>query len=607
MGFQAWITIAAVLGVMLAMAFTNLAADLVLGGAVLVLLLAGVLTPEEAARGMGQPLVLSIGVLFIIGAGIRETGAGHLLGELLLGRPKTTRQAIARVTFAPAFFSAFMNNTPLVAMMIPVVQDWSRKAGFSASKLLLPMNYAVVLGGCCSLIGTSTNLVVKGQLDDYTRRIEAKPTDSGVPFHLSQMRLGMFTVAAVGAPAAVAGILFVLAVGPAVLPNRTPAMTAVGDPREYTVEMLVPEGSSLVGKNIEQAGLRSLPGVYLAEIDRNGAVFSAVSPMFYLQTGDRLVFVGQVDSVADLQKTRGLLPATDQVFKLDTHRGDRCLVEAVVSNSCPNVGQTIRDGRFRSIYQAVVIAVAREGERLRGKIGDIVLRAGDTLLLETSPSFEEQHRSSRDFFLIRRLEDAYIPRHDRAWLALALLVGMVAVVSMNDKWLMAAAMVAALLMVLLGCCSLNSARKSIDWSTLASIAASFGLAAAVSKSGLDTAMAEIVNRVSLGNPYAALAGIYLMTLITTEILTNNAAALLMFPFAMATAAKLGVVNPMSFIVTVMMAASAAFATPFGYQTNLMVYGPGGYRFSDYLRLGIPLDILVGLIAVALAPLVWPFK
>jgi di/tricarboxylate transporter len=317
------------------------------------------------------------------------------------------------------------------------------------------------------------------------------------------------------------------------------------------------------------------------------------------------VFVGVVESVVDLQKIRGLVPATDQVFKLTAPRATRCLIEAVVSSSCPLVGKTIRDGRFRSNYNAAVIAVARDGERIQKKIGDIVLRPGDTLLLEAHPSFADQQRNSRDFYLVSRLEDSQPPRHDRAFIAVAILLGMVLAVSLTQIGMFKASILAAGLMLFTRCCTVTVARRSVDWEVLLAIAASFAIGDALEKTKAADMIAGGLIQLTLDSPWATLAVVYFVTLVVTELITNNAAAALMFPMAIATAKNLDV-SYMPFVIVVMMAASAGFATPIGYQTNLMVYGPGGYRFSDYVKIGVPLDILIGVITVALAPLVWKF-
>lgn len=618
MGFEAWFTLAVVFLVLGLLTATHLAPDLVLVSGLSILLVFGILTPSEALAGFSNEGMITVGVLFVVATGVVETGGVALIAARLFGQPKSVADATRRLMAPTAILSGLMNNTPLVAMLIPAVNDWAKHHRISPSKLMIPLSYAAILGGTCTLIGTSTNLVVNGFL---IRAHEAQVAADGVS--RLPRGLGIFEITWVGLPCALAGIAFLLLIGPRLLPDRQPSIATASDPRQYTVEMLVEPGSPLVGKSIEDAGLRHLTGLYLAEIDREGTVLAAVGPEQRLRANDRLVFVGIVDSVRELQKIRGLVPATDQVFKLDSPRSDRCLIEAVVSKSCPVVGKTIRDGRFRSVYNAVVIAVARHGERVRGKIGDIVLRAGDILLLEGHASFVNQNRNSRQFFLVSRVEDSTPPRFEKAAVALTILLGMIAVVTATEgfgpiaiAWgestislgavsMLEAAVVAAGLMILTRCCRTEQARRSIDWQVLLAIAASFGIGQALEKTGAADGITQGIISVVGGSPWLSLVAIYGVTLAVTELVTNNAAAALMFPFALLTAQNLDA-NPIPFIVAVMMAASAGFATPIGYQTNLMVYGPGGYRFSDYLKIGIPLDLLVWAITVLVAPLVWPF-
>jgi di/tricarboxylate transporter len=416
----------------------------------------------------------------------------------------------------------------------------------------------------------------------------------------------MFDITWLGVPLLVIGMGYLIVASKTLLVDRRPAMSASDDPRQYSLEMLVEPGSPLVGKSIERAGLRGLEGLFLMEIDRDGHVIAAVAPSERLEAGDRLVFVGVVDSVLELQKIRGLRPATDQVFKLDDPRSERVLVEAVVSTSCPLVGRTIREGRFRSTYDAVVIAVARDGERLQMKIGDIRLEPGDTLLLEASPRFIDRQRSSRHFYLVSQVADFAPPRHDRAWIALTVLFAMVLAATMGLVPMVAAALAAAAAVLTTGCVSATDARRSIEWESLLLIAASFGLAHALEKTGLDELVARSALDAAGDGPHLALAAVYLITMFATELMSNNAAAVLMFPIAWQAAADLSV-NPLPFVMAVTVAASCGFATPMGYQTNLMIYGPGGYRFSDYIRFGGPLNLIVMAVTIILAPLIWPFS
>jgi di/tricarboxylate transporter len=575
--------------VIYALVYLRSSPDLVLWGGLTVLLLAGVVEPREALAGFANEGLIAVAVLFVVAEGLRQTGGINFLGQRLLGQPKSIRSALWRVMLPTAVMSAFMNNTPVVAMTLPLVSDWAKRMRFSVTHLLLPLSYAAILGGLCTLVGTSTTLVVNGLL--------LREPDAA--------HLGMFDIAWVGIPVLAAGLVYTIVCTKWMLPERKPAITQFEDPREYAVEMIIESHSPLVGQTIEEAGLRHLPGMYLVEIDRDGHVLAAVSSSERLRANDRLVFVGIVESVVDLQKIPGLKPATDQLFKLEGPRSERCMIEAVVSNSCPFIRTTIRAARFRSHYNAAVIAVARNGQRVRKKIGDIELLAGDTLLLEAHPSFLELQRNSRDFFLVSRVEDSTPPRHERAWIARLILAGMVLVVATELLSILQAGMLAAGLMIVTGCLSGAEARRSVDWSVLLTIAAGLGIGAAMKQSEAARLVANGVIGLAGQNRYAVLAIVYAMTMIFTNLITAKAAAVLFFPIAMAAARGVGA-DVMPFAIAVMIAAAASFATPIGYQTNLMVYGPGGYRFSDYLRIGVPLSLMTAVITVALTPVFWPF-
>ncbi|MGD8495567.1 MAG: SLC13 family permease [Gemmatimonadales bacterium] len=589
MSADGWITIAVVGFTVLGLAATRIPADLVFAAALTLLLLTGVLSPNEAFAGLGNPGLVTVAVLYVVVSGLVQTGAAYAIGARLLGRPETERLARLRLIVPVASLSAFLNNTPVVAMMVPVVEEWSRRIRIPVSKLMIPLSYAAILGGTCTLIGTSTNLVVNGLVLERT----------------SLGSFGFFDIAALGLPAAILGTAYLVVVGRWLLPDREAPFASPAAVREYTIELLLEPSSPLVGKTVEAAGLRSLPGAFLAEIERADTILPAVPPTEQLQAGDRLLFVGAVDSMADLMRVRGLVPVPDQLDKLSVPRPERSLVEVVVSESCPAVRRTIRAGRFRTLYDAVVLAVARDGQRLPGKVGDITLRVGDTLLLETRPSFLEQHRNSRDFLLVSEVRGHAVPRHDRAWIAALVLGGMVVAAATGLLSMLEAALVAAGLMIVTRCTTGSDARASVDWSVLVVIGAALGLGQAMDASGAAAAIAAWWLGLAGGSPWLALAAVYVLTAGFTELITNNAAAVLVFPVAQATAAGLGV-SLWPFVAVLMMAASASFATPIGYQTNLMVYGPGGYRFSDYLRIGLPLNLLVGTLTVLLAPLIWPF-
>lgn len=590
MGFDAWMTVAIVAGTVAMLVGTRFAPDVILVGALTLLMVSGVLTPESALLGLANPGLATVGALYVVAAGLVDTGAIHLLGSRLLGRPGSVASAQVRMMLPVTGLSAFLNNTPVVAMMVPFVEEWSRRCRIPVSRLMIPLSFAAIFGGLCTIIGTSTNLIVNGMLIDST----------------GSAGFGFFEIGALGAPLALAGTLYVIGTTRWLLPDRSSPLREPEQVREYTLEMLVETGSSLIGRNLEEAGLRNLPGAFLAEIERGGTVLPAVSPRVRLQAGDRLLFVGVVESVVELVRVRGLVPAPDQLFKLDAPRAERRFFEVVVSRSSPMVGRTIREGEFRTRYDAVVIAVARNGARVRGKVGDIEIRTGDTLLLESRPSFITRQRNSRDFLLVSEVRDASLPRYERAWTAIAVLAVMVAAAASGLLTMLEAALVAAGVMIVTRCTSAAGARNRVDWSVLIVIGASLGLGQAMATSGAADSIARWWIALAGDSPWLALLAVYAVTSAFTELITNNAAAVLVFPIAEATAQGLGV-SLWPFVAVVMMAASASFATPIGYQTNLMVYGPGGYRFSDYFRIGGPLNVLIGALAVLLAPLIWPFS
>lgn len=600
MHWEAWFTLAVVVLVFAGMAANVGAPDVLLVAGTLAVTVAGVITPKEAFAGFANEGMLTVAALFVVVAGLRETGALDMLGNRMLGRAKTLQAALVRMAIVVPGVSAFLNNTPIVAMMLPIVTDWCRKNRVSPSRLLIPLSFFTVLGGMITLIGTSTNLVVSG-LTKEAAAAHPAAREGLRPFSL-------FEIAPLGVPLTVAGILYILLVARRLLPDRKDLLEQLGETaREYLVDMLVQPGCRLAGRSVEEAGLRHLPGLFLIEIARAGQIIAPVSPDEILREGDRLTFTGVVSSIVDLERIPGLVPATDDSYATDAvQRRAQRLCEAVLSPTSPLVGKTIRDADFRALYNAAVVAVHRGGARLTGRVGDIVLRPGDTLLLQAGAHFARAHRNDPNFILVSRVEDARPVRHDRAPLALGLLALLIALMVTGVVDVVVAAFLAAAGMIATRCISSSDARESVDWQTLITIAAAFGLGKALEKSGAAQEIAGLLIRgTEFLGPSGALAAIYLVTMLFTEAITNNAAAALMFPFSVAAAEQLGVsVRP--FIVALMFAASLAFATPIGYQTNMMVYGPGGYRFSDFTKIGLPLNLLLWLLAVLLIPRIWPF-
>lgn len=561
----------------------RIASDLVMAGGISLLVLTGSLSPKDAFSGLASPSILTIALLLVVSQGVIETGLVQWVGPALFGRAKSVTVAQARLMLPVAAISAFINNTPLVAMCIPVVQDFAKRTKIAPGKLFIPLTYAATLGGVCSLIGTSTNLVVNEMW-----------TKSG------RESFQLFDIAPVGIPVALVGIGYILLAGRWLLPETGKLELANTDPRSYTVEMLV-SGSPIAGKSVEAANLRGLEGLYLAEVARGDEIIAPVEPTTLLQANDRLFFVGDVASVVQLQKLRGLSPATNQVKKLGRDRFRQFLVEAVVSDTSPLLGKTLRESRFRNVYGAVVIAIARNGARIENvKLGTVVLKQGDVLLLETKEAFMNAYGSSREFLLVRRIEDSEPVRHERAPIAGLILLGVIVTATFQPFGfeMFHAALLGAGLMIATRCCTGTQARRALNVRLIFVIAGSIALGLALEKSGTAGYFAGKLVALSQGNMLATIAALYFATFVLTELLSNATAAALVFPIALqAATAETGGFDPKYAAIIVMIGASASFATPIGYQTNLMVQGPGGYRFSDYMKIGIPLGILTGAVAV----------
>jgi di/tricarboxylate transporter len=588
MDWQGWFTLAVVALTLAAMVREIAGPDLIMMAGLFALAAAGVLSPAETFSGFANPALAAVGVLFVVSAGLRETGALDATVGRLFQRARSERGGLARICPPVAVMSAFLNNAPIVAMMTPVVIDWTRRRGLSPSRLLIPLSYASILGSVTTVIGTSTTLTVAGLV-----------LESGMP------EIGFFELAPVGVPIALVGLAYLQFAAPRLIPDRRAPTEQLGERRrEYVASMRVEADCELVGQSIEDAGLRQLPGLFLVEIDRGGHVVTPVGPDEVVQAGDELVFAGVVATIVELQRIRGLVPISDGEQPAQLQPEHRML-EAVVSRSSPLVDQSIRAASFRTVYDAAVIAVHRNGEQVPGKIGEIVLAAGDTLLLQGAPGFFRAHRNSPDFYLVSEIAGTETPRYDKAWLAIAILVAMVASAALGLYPISVAAFLAAGALIATRCINGRIARRSVDWSILIVIGAGLGIAAAMDKTGAAAVVAGSIASVSGGlGPIGMLAAVYLVTLILAEMLHHNAAVAIVFPIAVAAAAQIGA-DPRPFVMAVAVAGCCAFASPVTYQTHLIVYGPGGYRFTDFVRTGAPLDLVCAAIALILIPWVWP--
>ena len=590
MTFEIGLILLLLLAVLALLATTRITPDVVMVAAMAVLMMTGVLTPKEALAGFSNAGIITVAVLYVVAAGLKETGAIQFIAHRILGRPSTVRNAQVRMLLPTFLLSSVMNNTAVVAIMIPAIQEWCQRIRISASKLLLPLSYATMISGTLTLIGTSTNLVVDGLLQQHMG-----------------LALGMFELAWLGVPVMIAGGLFLVFFSERLLPDNSSVTEQLEQIRQYAVEVEISLQSPLIGKTITEAGLRNLAHTYLAEIERDQQLLKAVAPETLLQAGDLLRFIGAPEGANELRRMNGLQPAREDVEKLKLASHQRHLVEVVLSQEFPSLGKTIRESAFRTHYKAVILSVSREGERLPGKLGDIRFAVGDTLLLEADQTFVQQYRFRRDFLLTSALNDSTPPDFRKAPIAIGWLVLLVILSSTSILSILEAAILSAGGMLATGCITVARGRRSIDLSVIVAIAASFALGAALTKTGAAISVAQLFLGFGDGplNPWLALALIYIMTSIMTELITNNAAAVLMFPISVAVAEQLGV-SFMPFVIAIMFAASTSFITPLGYQTNLMVYGPGGYRWRDYVRLGLPLNLVVATVSIGLIPLFWAF-
>ncbi len=591
LGWQAWYTGAVVVAMVVALVREWLGPPVILGVALAALLAAGVLTPGQALDGFSNQGLLTIAALFVVAQGVQESGGLVRIALTLLGNSRRHLTAVFRLMVPTVAVSAFLNNTPVVAMFVPVVRGWAIRHDIAPSRLLIPLSYASILGGMCTLVGTSTNLVVSGMMVD--RGFEP---------------IGMFEIGRAGLPIAIAGLAFMLLAGRKLLPSRRDITDQLADERrEYLLEMEVLPECALIGKSIEDAGLRHLKGLYLVHVERGDNVIGPVPPTYVLQAGDRLLFTGLVSTIVELKSIRGLA-AVDETGTLDVRRhggaGDLRLFEVVISPTSPLVGQGIRDAGFRNHYDAAVIAVHRAGARVESKIGDIVLRPGDTLLLEAPSGFARRWYNSVHFYLVSQVGDVRPVRHEKAPFVLVVLGVMIALPALELVPMVVSAIGAAAVFLVARIVPPESARRSIDLAVLVVIAAALGVGKALEITGLAAVLAGlVVDAVSALGPVAVLASVLVLTNLFTELVTNKAAAALFFPVALSAAQQAGA-DPRPFMIAVSVAAAASFATPLGYQTNLIVYGPGGYRYTDFLRVGVFMNLLAVTVAAFAITIGW---
>ena len=581
---ETWFTLFLLVGMSVALVKEWFPTEITVFSVVLAMLLTGIISVEEAFHGFSNPGLISIGLLFVVAGAIYNTGILHQISHHIFGDSnQSPGKALSRVVFPVAGISAFMNNTPVVAIMIPAIRAWAEKHDLAPSRFLIPISYAAILGGMTTLIGTSTNLIVHGLMIEF-----------GLP------GLSLFEISPVGIPVAIVGLIFLVIAGKTLLPERKEPMVELGkNTREFVIALRVTSDYAHIGQTIQQAGLRHLKGLFLFQIERNGQVITPAPPDEVILPGDRLFFTGLPKTILELQKTPGLVLTRDTGFDLKQYDNTRIKAyEAVVSPGSPLVGKNVRESNFRQRYNAVIIAIHRHGERIQQKIGDIVLKPGDTLLLLADRDFRNRYYHSNDFYLVSPSDD--IPSRPRwqAYASIAIFVGMLGLTVFNVFPLVVSALLAVVLMIVLGILRPAEARAAVDFRVLVVIAGAFAISEGIRNSGLAQLIASgIIQIGSVGGALGIVGTLFLVTSAYNTIITSNATAALLFPVGYSVAQATGL-NPHALGIAVAIAAAGSFATPISYQTNMMVYGPGGYRFRDFLRIGIPLQLITALTAVA---------
>jgi di/tricarboxylate transporter len=595
MSWEAWFTLAVIVVTLFLLATERFSAPITMVGAVTVLLVSGVIDSKAALAGFSNEAPVTIAALYVVTGAARATGALDLVAHAVLGREapahaqrRARRKELVRMLVPSSLMSAFVYNTPTVALLAPEAAGWARRTQRSPSWYLMALNAAVIFGGLLTAIGTTTNVVVSGLMTEA---------------HMKPMR--MFEITPIGLPVAIVGVGLLILLSSRLVPTRrSPGEQVSDDIRDFVVEMVVPPGSALAGRTVAEAGLRNLQGVFLVQIDDGDQVIAPVSPEDVLVPGARLTFAGAVNHVLDLQRMPGLVSAEQPHIGLD-RAGRHRFYEVVISPTARLVGSTLAEIGFRARFDGAVLAIHRAGSRVPGKLGGVRLRAGDVLLIVAEPGWGDRARSRGEFSTVSSLQGASLPRRDKAWVVGVTMLAFVVVAATGVLDVISAALVAAIAVVATGVLTPAQARDSVDVNVIVVLAASFGLGNAMADTGLAAEIAhQLVRLCSPAGDVGVLIGVLVSAVIITQLVTNNAVAVIMFPIALAAAHSIHA-DPRTFAFAVAIGASTCFMTPIAYQTNLIVQGMAGYRFADFLPLGTVLVVVTTVLTAILTPMVIP--
>ena len=587
LGFNlyAWITIATVLSMFSVLLFTKLRADLVFLGAIAILFVTGVLNAKEAFSGFSSTSVVIIGVLFVVVAGLTHTGVLQWIVKHLLGQPKSYSKAVIRLMLPVAALSSFLSNTTVVALFVGIVKMWSKKLNISPSKLLIPLSYASGMGGVCTLIGTPPNLIISGLYADST----------GTTMNVLATTIpGLFCL--------FIGVLSIIAMRK-LLPDRKAPEAAFESTSDYTVEFMVPSDNHHIGQTIEEAGLTNVNGGSLIEIVHYDDITSPVPADELIMGGDRLVFAGQIDEILDLKKSHGFVNADHHIFTMSEVSSDRQLRTAYVTFGSSLINTKMGGSTFEKDNNMVLVAVARRGNRIDQSPHEVTLQAGDTLLFECPPNVNihtERLSSQLQFF-----DSAQVPNIGKKTLiSTTIMILMVVLSALNIIPLLQCAFIAAIAMLIFRCCNVDQAMKAINWEILMVFAGSVVLGIAIQKTGIAERLAFGILDVCGTNPIVVMTAICFVGTFITEFISNTAAGAMFFPIMYQAAEKLGY-EPFPFLIALMVSVSSSFATPIGSPTHMLVYGPGGYRFSDFMRIGLLMNLIILAANIIIVNIIYP--
>ncbi len=601
LNLDGYIVLAVVSFTIVALAKEIMRPGLVFFSSAVILMSAGIITDSEMLAGFSNKGMITVGILFLVSEGVRQSGVLNRLAQTYLPRKRGKMVfLIPRIMFPVSVLSAFLNNTPVVIIFAPIIKNWSEKLNLSSKKFLIPLSYATILGGMCTLIGTSTNLVVHGLI-----------LENGYE------GFSMFELGKVGGIIAVLGTIYMSVAGNKFLPGKKILFNSKSSTeyKDYYYDIFIPANSSLVGLEIKNGRMKELKNLLIRCIDRNGEIIQTKKGTFNILPNDKLLLAGKSDRLTNILANDNIrLSGIDLIKGIPKDKLKQ--YEAVIAPRFPGVGKTIPEFNFYEHYQAVVIAIHRNGERITSNMNKLKIRPGDNLILLTTEKFIQNWGESKIFYLTSYIRDYRTTgTFLKKWLAFIILLAMIvgATIGQNfdspagltfDMFFFSA--IASILLIWMKIMPHQKYTKAISWDVLITIACSFAISKAMQNSGAAEAMARTtINFARVLGPVGVLAALYIITTIFTEIITNNAAAALVFPVALAAAQQMHL-DPKPFFVTIAIAASASFSTPIGYQTNLIVQAIGNYKFTDYLKIGLPLNLLAFLISLLLIPFFWHF-